>query len=164
MRGGDRLVTQAEYARRRGVAASVVCKAVKAGRLELVDGKVDVRTADKQWQERTDADQQARGNGNRKTRGDGYYAAKTAREGYQAKQAQLDYEQRLGELVRRVDVEKAAFQKGRVLRDRFLSLPDRMAPIMAAESDANVCHAKMRAEILSILRELAAGDDGVTRN
>ncbi|WP_289241706.1 hypothetical protein [Delftia sp.] len=49
------LVTQAEYARRRGVAKSAVAKAVKEQRIALIDGKIDPAVADIQWQQNTRA-------------------------------------------------------------------------------------------------------------
>lgn len=43
------LITQAEYARRRGCAKSAVAKAVKTGRIRLVDGLIDPVQADADW-------------------------------------------------------------------------------------------------------------------
>ena len=40
MNGRVELITQAEYARRRGVAKSAVAKAVAEGRITLINGKV----------------------------------------------------------------------------------------------------------------------------
>lgn len=47
------LLTQAEYARHRGVSQVAVYKAVKAGRITLIDGKVDPAVADIQWEQNT---------------------------------------------------------------------------------------------------------------
>ena len=49
------LITQAEYARRRGVAKSAVAKAVKEGRIALIDGKIHAALADLQWAQNTRA-------------------------------------------------------------------------------------------------------------
>lgn len=49
------LITQAEYARRRGVAKSAVAKAVAEGRITLINGKVDPAVADIQWAQNTRA-------------------------------------------------------------------------------------------------------------
>lgn len=48
------LITQAEYARHRGCSQAGVKKAVDAGRITLVNGKVDQAKADKAWEQNTD--------------------------------------------------------------------------------------------------------------
>lgn len=52
---GVSLITQSEYARRRGVAKSAVAKAVKENRIRLIDGLVDPDVADIQWERNTRA-------------------------------------------------------------------------------------------------------------
>jgi hypothetical protein len=49
------LMTQAEYARHRGCSKVAVGKAVKAGRISLVNGQIDPDVADIQWQRNTRA-------------------------------------------------------------------------------------------------------------
>ena len=56
-----RLVTMSEYARMRGCTHQAVSKAAKAGRITLIDGRVDPEVADIQWARNTSADQQQRG-------------------------------------------------------------------------------------------------------
>lgn len=48
------LITQAEYARHRGVSQAAVKKAVDTKRLTLVNGKIDRDRADKEWAAKTD--------------------------------------------------------------------------------------------------------------
>ena len=43
------LITQAEYSKHRGVSEAAVSKAIKAGRISLIDGKIDPVAADAQW-------------------------------------------------------------------------------------------------------------------
>ncbi len=52
------LITQAEYARHRGISQAAVKKAVDTGRIVLLNGKVDREKADKQWAANTDPRQQ----------------------------------------------------------------------------------------------------------
>lgn len=47
-------VKPAEYARHRGVSRQAVSKAIRAHRIQLVDGLVDVELADAQWTANTD--------------------------------------------------------------------------------------------------------------
>jgi len=43
------LITQAAYAKHRGVSEAAVSKAIKAGRISLIDGMLDASAADMQW-------------------------------------------------------------------------------------------------------------------
>lgn len=51
------LLTQSEYAKHRGCSAVAVHKAVKAGRISLINDKIDPAVADIQWQANTRARQ-----------------------------------------------------------------------------------------------------------
>ena len=48
------LISQREYARRRGISNVSVHEAIKAGRISTVDGKIDPDLADREWRENTD--------------------------------------------------------------------------------------------------------------
>lgn len=48
------LVSLRAYARHRGVNLNAVQKAIKSGRITTVGGKIDIESADKQWQSNTD--------------------------------------------------------------------------------------------------------------
>lgn len=50
----QRLGTQAEYAKHRGVSRQAVSKAVRDGRIPLVRGRIDFAAADRSWRENTD--------------------------------------------------------------------------------------------------------------
>ncbi len=64
------LLTQSEYAKHRGCSAVAVHKAVKAGRISLIDGKIDPAVADIQWRANTRARQPARSAGGPGATGD----------------------------------------------------------------------------------------------
>jgi hypothetical protein len=51
----SKLITQSEYARRRGVAKSAVAKAVAEGRISLIEGMIDEEVANIQWEKNTRA-------------------------------------------------------------------------------------------------------------
>lgn len=59
------LISMNAYAKRRGVSHEAVRKAVKTGRIVLINGKVDPEVADIQWARNTNTDQATRGNGGR---------------------------------------------------------------------------------------------------
>jgi hypothetical protein len=48
-------MSQSNYARHRGVSAEAVSQAIKAGRITLVNGKIDQEAADIQWAANTEA-------------------------------------------------------------------------------------------------------------
>jgi DNA-binding Lrp family transcriptional regulator len=164
------LISQREYARRCGLSPSTVNEAIKRGRIELVEGKIDPILADRQWAENTDpSTPRNRITGNPKHRrppgqpplpmnlgrrdggsesigsAAGYSKARAAREVYKAQLAKLELEKRKGELVRTDDVRRVAFAWARKARDQVLGLPERVVDLIAAAED--------RDEIMRILVE-----------
>lgn len=67
-----------------------------------------------------------------------FNTARTAREAYQAKNAQLDYEQRVGKLLDRREVESAMFTLGTQLREGLQRLADTMPATLAGQTDPAV--------------------------
>lgn len=57
------------------------------------------------------------------------------REYYKAELKRLEYEEKQGILIRVADVQKRAFDLGRLVRDNILSIPGRIKLNLAAESD-----------------------------
>jgi hypothetical protein len=84
-----------------------------------------------------------------------FMEARASKEDANAKLAHLALQERLGVLVPKADVEKAAFGVARMLRDALLHLPDVMAPRLAAESDWSVIRADLDNEIRTALNGLA---------
>lgn len=180
------LVSLREYARRRGVSAMAVSKAAKAGRITLVDGKVDVAAADRDWPANTnpgqmafrqppapgqdeaidsqvppsegdqDTENGAADKDKKNTSGAAYGQARAIREGYAARLAKLDYEKEVGSLVAADSVRVLAFKAARTARDQLLSLPDRLAPVLAGESDEFKVHQLLSDEIRRVCDDLAA--------
>jgi len=82
-----------------------------------------------------------------------YQNARTAREVFSAKLAQLDYEQQVGHLVNADEV-RAEFAKQIVIvRDKLLRLPDRLVAILLGESDARRMRTLIDAEVRAALAE-----------
>lgn len=115
------LVTQAEYARRRGVSKPAVCKAIKRCRIPLIDGKLDPLVADTLWQARTDPDQQARALGQQRkdhaqpavgqgqgaiVPDPGFSTWRQRKEAAEARNAELDLQEREGTLGRIDEMER----------------------------------------------------------
>ena len=80
--------------------------------------------------------------------------AQAEKERYKAKLAKLEYEEKIGKLVDRENVEREAFRVARVVRDAMLSIPDRLAALVTAETDQAKNHTLMTKEIMAALKGL----------
>ncbi|MFM1991328.1 MAG: hypothetical protein RJA99_4285 [Pseudomonadota bacterium] len=165
------LITQAEYARRRGVSRAAVTQAVKAGRIVLIDGKVDPDVADVQWKRNTDPAQQRgaaalasmastaaiapRAPAGEEGAPPDLHDARRRREQALAELAELELAEKRGELVPVADVQKALVSKVLGVRDSLDTLADRLSPLLAAESDPAKVYAMLRSEIRQVLAQLS---------
>ena len=89
-----------------------------------------------------------------------YSRARAVRENYLARLTKIEFEERSGKLVNRDEVQVAAFNKFRTFRDGMLNIPDRVAAMLAAESDATRAHEILATEIRRALLEFADGVNG----
>jgi len=84
--------------------------------------------------------------------------ARTANEGFKAKINQLEYQKRAGELIEVSQAKKIFLTVATEVKERFLSIPDRIADILAAEKNPveirNTLDTEIRAALLKI-----SGDD-----
>ena len=168
------------YAKHRGVAMSAVQKAIKSGRITTNQaGKIDSDIADAEWKANTRQQHQGRPAGARvpartsvasvvesertETAGAGgldYFRARAVREGYLARLAKIEFEEKTAKLISRDEVQVAAFTNGRMARDNLLNIPDRLAATLAAETDADKVHLILTGEIRKALDELAGANSG----
>jgi hypothetical protein len=168
------LISQAEYARRRGVSQEAVRKAAAKKRITLLpdaNGRlmVDPEVADIQWAKNTDPDQSARANapkGKLDMPGSGdpgpsdkantpYWDARCRREVAEATRAELEMAKLAGYLVERKRVEEAAFRTSRMMRDAMLSLPARLAPELAALTDVWEIERRIAAGLRQVLDDMS---------
>jgi hypothetical protein len=155
------------YSRHRDCALSAVQKAIKTGRITVQpDGKIDAAQADIQWARNTEKHappvtqrgQQDDDDGGAMAGsfgGSQYTKARAVREHYQARLTKIEFEERVGKLVSKDEVEVAAFNKFRQFRDHMLNIPDRIAAMVAAESEAARCYEIIAIEIRKALNEFA---------
>jgi hypothetical protein len=180
------LVRKAEFARMRGVSPAAVTHAIKSGRIAAAvvtrDGRelLDFEQAAELWERntlqqppRTAAGPAAPSAGPvRQVRDDDLAdfirglpedqipqlnESRARREHYQAEKARLEALQGRGELVPAADVRAEAFACARGVRDALLGLADRLAPMLAATTDARECHRLLTEEHRVALRGLADG-------
>ena len=85
------------------------------------------------------------------------YQDEAAREKRAAAQLrELELAERAGALVPAADVEFQVFNMARAAREALMSIPDRVATIVAAEADAATVHALLTAECRKVCEQLAA--------
>lgn len=84
-----------------------------------------------------------------------YQSARAMRERYQALAAQRDYEVSIRNLVMRSDVAFVLDDIGARVRNYLELLPDRLAPMLAGESDSARCHVMLSEEFRRGLEELS---------
>jgi hypothetical protein len=84
-----------------------------------------------------------------------YWEAKARREDALAELAQLELSRKQGDLVERQRVEATAFAIGRMLRDAALGLPTKLAPELAAMTDAFQIELKLREALRQIFADAA---------
>ena len=177
---GRQLMGLREYARHReakglpGMTLRAVQKAIDSKRITVVPDekgrpRIDPEVADIQWGRNTDPDQSVRANAGRDVspppgggvgvggdrEGSLYWDAKTRREVAEAAKAELQLTEMEGALVKRAEVERAAYESGRLLRDMVLSVPTRLAAEVAVMSDPQAIEIRIREELRKVLEELA---------
>ncbi len=171
------------YARHRGVSHVAVLKAIKAGRIaKEADGTIDPVKADAAWGGNTSPAQQRKPKPEEKARpkttvaersadapapvagGPSYAQSRAIKEAYLARLAKLDYEEKSVALVRADSVKVAWFNVLRVLRDRVLNLPDRLAPLLASETDPKLVRELLDTELRQILNDVADTTSGLSNS
>lgn len=183
----DRTMTQTEYARHKGVELSAVKRAINEGRLPKHAIKIGsndrklilVSEADKFWEESTvvnnknelrqktflpNEKQTSRARADQGDESEADPSAptlikiRTVKEGYAAKTAQLEYEEKVGVLTPTADVRKAALEIGSNIRSTLENFADKLSPLMAAETNIDKCHKIISDEIRNVLTNLSRGD------
>ena len=156
------LITPAEYARRRKVSDVAVHKAVRRGRICLIDGKIDPAVADIQWEANTrkrvdyhGREKTEREKNNQAQGTSQLWKYREQREAAEAQLKEIELEQALGNLIDADDARRVEFETARAVRDALLSLPDRLAPLLAAATSADECHRLLDVEIRAALTQVA---------
>lgn len=149
---GDR-VTVSEYAALQGWSTSYTRRLKRTGRLVMdASGMVDVSASDARLREARDP---GRG-GDRTNLTASIYSVEAAREKRATAQLrELELARLAGELVLAADVAALVFDQARTGREAIMSIPDRIAVLIAAESDPVAVHAKLTAECRKVCEFLS---------
>jgi len=168
-----RLMTKSEYAKHRGVSKPYITKLAKNGVLVLRGGKVDVHASDTVLDDKPvdDVDpppaQASLVGPPRPTAeslgqaGASFGQARTVEMVFRAKLRRLEFETKQGRLIEAEAVRKTIAEAVRSLRDGILGLPDRLATVLAAESDSKKVHVTLKTELSRELEALANAIGGV---
>ena len=173
------LVSQAEYARQRGVSRQYVGQMVAKGVIGLTNRKVDTERADAALAAlREPARPERRPNPGTPVQVPSAppspalptYAgdlptlllkSRIKSEVERAKLLEIKARVEAGKYIAVDDVKAAAYNRARVVRDALLNIPERLAAMLAAEADERRVHQILAAEIRAALEELT---DGAERN
>jgi hypothetical protein len=177
------LLTQKEYARRKGVTPQYVNKLARQGKIRLVGKKVDPKQADAALKafrragrvipalrraKQKAAKPAARPKAplaampeprNSATRS--LTAARAEREHYQAQMAKLDYEKAFGSLLPRDQVLEAERRKNANIRAKFRQLARSLAPRVSRVSSPAEVEYLLLSEIDLVLGQLAMNPLGI---
>lgn len=166
------LITQSEYANRRNISREAVRQAVAAGRISLIDGKIDPEVADIQWVKNTrnpraafaqpkpliesvpTPDAPLADTAITQTLYD-LQLSRAKREHHEANLAEMKERQRAGELVELAQVHLAYTTLAAQLRAALERIPDKLAPRLAAESDEHTVHTLLLTELDQALLDMA---------
>ena len=156
------LITQAEFARQQGWKQPYIHKLVKKGIIRLVKGKVDTEQALTAIKDNADPSTVLRNPpqppglpaDDKKQPGITYADARTMREAYRAKMAELEYKEKAGLLTSAEKVKQQAFKSSRIIRDELLSIPERLADLLAAEDSPENVQKLLLTEIEAALNRL----------
>lgn len=148
-------MSRSEFAAHIGCAKSYITKLGTQGRLVMGQGdnaeRIDVTATKSLLAETTGAPERA----NEAAQTPLFTDAKDQREHYQAQMAKLDYEERVGNLLQVVSVRAVVAGAATSLRARLETIPDTLAPELAATQDESRVRALLAVEIESALTELS---------
>jgi hypothetical protein len=148
-----------------------VRKAIKSKRIStLADGTIDPEVAKQEWTRNTFAGQtlhaippkapvhaaptqQAPEVTNDPNQA--YLRARAVKATFEAKTAQLEYEERAGKLIQATKAGEYAASFSSIVGDALSALPDRLTPLLAASTDEDVVHKILSNEIAALRRKVA---------
>ncbi len=168
------LVTASELARELGVSPTAVHKARDSGRITVIDGKFDLAVAKIQWEANRQRRRAEASSTKSASKADevpaeeaaDFWVSKARREAAEAEISELKAAELRGELVRKVAVEREVASRLVALRESLEVLADRLAAVLAAETDQQAVRRLLRDEHRNALAAFASmefageGDDG----
>jgi hypothetical protein len=157
------LISQTEWARRQGFSKQYVGKLISQGKIKLVNGMIDERTANAVLENQRDPSLPLRRTGDgtyeqRNEMHDLLVKTKLKNEIERGKLLEAKVKSEIGELISAEKVRNAMFAKGRIIRDGMMNIPDRISSLLANENDTAKIHEILSKEIQEVLTELSRDD------
>jgi hypothetical protein len=157
------LITQSEWARRQGFSKQYVGKLISEGKIKLIDGMIDERSANSVLTRQRDPNLplQRKGGGTYEQRDDMHdllVKTKLKNEIERGKLLEAKVKSEMGELISAEKVRNAMFAKGRIIRDGILNVPDRISSLLATINDAAKIHEILTKELREVPEELSRDD------
>ena len=153
-------MSYSEYARHRGCSPASITKAVSKGKITPINGKIDPEKADQEWISNSTRLQNREKNFQLAeevapdTTAMSLSRIKAMHEGLRAKKTKLEIDQLEGTLIDAKAVKDASFKQARLVRDTLLSIPNRLAPVIANETDEHRVFELIHEEVVSSLRAI----------
>lgn len=83
-----------------------------------------------------------------------YQKSRAVKESYAARLRKVEYEEKMGAVVRKDGVEKASFGVARILREKLKALPNRLAPKVTVVTDQKENFKILTDEVENVIREI----------
>jgi hypothetical protein len=149
-------MTQAEYARHRAKSRQYISRLAKAGVLVMRGGKVDVASSDAVLDDRPEpvSERVTSSPAEVAPAGTTFAQAKTADMVFKAKLRKMEYDVRMGKLVEAELVKQRWSAVLRLIVDRILAWPNRLAPEVAALTDERQVREAILREARGLINDL----------
>jgi hypothetical protein len=92
-----------------------------------------------------------------------YLRSRAVNETFKAKISQLEYEERSRKLIPAARASEYAATFSAIVKDALMSMPDRLAPMLAAVDEEKAIHRMLHAEVTAVLKKVnkAVADSGL---
>lgn len=150
------LMSQAAWAKKHGFSRQYANELIRKGIVRLVSGQIDAIEADAAVEAIREP-----ARATRRSEEDGgslstlLLKSRIKTEVERGKLLEIRARAESGKLIPSDEVKIAAFRRARIVRDGMLNLPDRVAALLAAETDVAKVHAILTKEIRLILEEIS---------
>jgi CRISPR/Cas system-associated endonuclease Cas3-HD len=172
------LMSKQEFAEHIDRVPGYITQLKDAGRLVMQGDQVDVEASIERMQETANPSFQIHADRHQENRerkaagildditgkaGSAYQQARAMREKYAAMQAKIQYEKEVGILLVAQEAKLAVADGDAIIRNRLESLPDILAPLLAAEKDEQKIRAILTDQVEYLLDELSRTFYGMTK-
>jgi phage terminase Nu1 subunit (DNA packaging protein) len=147
----DRYVTQAAAAKHFGVDPSLITRKKKQGKLVMKGGLVDLERSGGAFSQVPASKRKIDTAPDGKDSGESFNDAQRRKESALADLRELEFKTKAGDLVSVTEMESAWAVIGQTMRDALLSMPERLAPRVAAVSDVRQCRDILSKEIRTVI-------------